>query len=215
MLPSLQSTRNAFISGLLLLAPLGVCVFVINFLITNVGDPASKLFFSSLKIQETPFSKILLSIAAIILVSIAITLFGFLSKYVMGRFIVRFTEALFRKLPFFNSIYKTVKQIIDTFASQKTAVFQKVVMVEFPRKGVYVIGFLTGEAKGEIETKCQTRLLNIFVPTTPNPTSGFLLMLPPEDVTVLDMSIAEGMKLIISGGAVIPEQTTNGTEPAK
>jgi uncharacterized membrane protein len=97
-----------------------------------------------------------------------------------------------------------VKQIVDTFSQQKKSVFQEVVLIEYPRKRCYVLGFLTSTAKGETQTATNDHILNIFVPTTPNPTSGFLLMLPEEDITRLEMSISDGMKLIISGGAVVP-----------
>lgn len=213
MRSSIQSIRNAFIAGLLLLAPLGVCVFVINFLLKNIGGPASQLIFSSLKIEMTPMSETLLSAAAILLVCVGVTIFGFLSNYFLGKFIVKFTEVIFQRVPFLNSIYKTVKQIIDTFATQKTAVFQKVVLLEFPRKGCRVIGFLTGEGQGELEAKAEQKLYNIFVPTTPNPTSGFLIMLPPEEFTILEMTIAEGMKFIISGGAVVPTKSEKTDNP--
>jgi uncharacterized membrane protein len=101
-------------------------------------------------------------------------------------------------------VYRTAKQIVDTFSHQQKAVFQEVVLIEYPRKDCYVIGFLTSEAKGEPQAATGEAIVNIFVPTTPNPTSGFLLMLPKTDITPLNMSIADGMKLIISGGAVVP-----------
>jgi len=103
-----------------------------------------------------------------------------------------------------RTVYNTVKQIRDTFVQQKKAVFQKTVLIEYPRKGLWVLGFLTGEGKGEVQLRTAADLLNVFVPTTPNPTSGFLLMVPREEVHELDMSIGDAMKLIISGGAVVP-----------
>ena len=113
------------------------------------------------------------------------------------------------KFPLINLIYNTVKQIVDTFTQQQKAVFQEVVLIEYPRKGVYAIGFLTNRAKGEIQALTGEELVNVFVPTTPNPTSGFLLMLPKESVVSMQMSISDGMKLIISGGAVVPPYDDN------
>jgi uncharacterized membrane protein len=102
-----------------------------------------------------------------------------------------------------------VKQIVDTFGKENRAVFNQVVMVEYPRKGCYTIGFLTNDADGETEAVIGRELTTVFVPTTPNPTSGFLLFIPREEVFAMDMSLGEGMKLLISGGAVIPEYDAN------
>ena len=112
------------------------------------------------------------------------------------------------RVPFINTVYRTVKQIVDTFGQQKKAVFQEVVLIEYPRKRCYVLGFLTSTAMGETQTRTCEHIVNVFVPTTPNPTSGFLLLLPEEDITRLQMNIADGMKLIISGGAVVPDPKT-------
>jgi uncharacterized membrane protein len=120
-------------------------------------------------------------------------------------------ELLLDRVPLINSIYRSVKQIVQTFNQQKKAVFQEVVLLEYPRKKCYVLGFLTSTAMGETQDATTEHIVNVFVPTTPNPTSGFLLMLPEDDITRLDMSIADGMKLIISGGAVVPNGNTDNT----
>ena len=114
------------------------------------------------------------------------------------------TEKIITSLPFVKTVYNTVKQIIDTFARQKSAIFQKVVLIEFPRKDIYAMGFLTGRGKGEVQNKTPHDIINVFLPTTPNPTSGYLIMVPKDDVQELEMTVADGMKLIVSGGAVVP-----------
>ena len=106
-----------------------------------------------------------------------------------------------------GKVYKTVKQIVDTFSKQNKAVFQKAVLVEYPRKGCYSVGFLTSEATGEVAPLKDEKMYNVFVPTTPNPTGGFLLILPESEIRILKMSVGEAMKFIISGGAVNPELT--------
>ena len=138
------------------------------------------------------------------IVFLAITFLGYLSRYFVGKWFLRLTENILDKVPFINTVYKTVKQIVETFSTQQKAVFKKTVLLEYPRKGIWVIGFLTSEAKGETQFRTNRELRNVFVPTTPNPTSGFLLMIPREEVQELEMSIGDGMKLIISGGAVAP-----------
>lgn len=202
----LRSLRNAFVSGLLLIAPVGVTVFFINLLIQRVGVPTRQLFFFFIPVNRPSYIwlEYALYIAAVLIVLTSITLLGWLSQKLIGRIMVTIFERAVDNVPIVRSVYNTVKQIRDTFVQQKKAVFQKSVLIEYPRKGVWVLGFLTGDGKGEVQARTHSELLNIFVPTTPNPTSGFLLMVPRDEVFELDMSIADGMKLIISGGAVVP-----------
>lgn len=198
----LKSLRNAFISGLLLLAPVGITIYVMIFLVEKIGGPTSELFFFWVPNEWGEIY--IFDILATALVVVLITILGWVSKFLIGRILLQTIERILDNLPFVNNVYKTVKQIFDTFSQQKRNVFQKVVLIQFPRKGMYAIGFLTGTGKGEIQHRTEHELINIFLPTTPNPTSGYLIMVPIEDVTILEMTIAEGMKLIISGGAVVP-----------
>lgn len=204
----LKAIRNAFISGLLLLAPVGVTLFVIQFLIKTLGGPSSRLFFFFVDESVTtryPWVPYALTVASAILVVVIVTIIGWFSKLLLGRFMMSQFERLMSSVPLVRSVYSTVKQIIDTFVRNNTAVFSKTVLVEYPRKGVYALGFLTGDGRGEVQEKTSAYLLNVFLPTTPNPTSGFLLMFPRDEVIILDMSVTDGMKAIISGGAVMPE----------
>jgi uncharacterized membrane protein len=202
----LRKIRNAFVSGLLVIAPVGVTIFVVNFLIQTIGVPTRQVFFFFIPSDQSnkAWVEYGLYIAAVLIVVTFITLLGWLSKRLIGRALVNFLERMVDNVPVVRSVYNTVKQIRDTFVQQEKAVFQKAVLLEYPRKGVWVLGFLTGHGKGEIQHRTDTDLMNVFVPTTPNPTSGFLLMIPRVDVHELDMSIPDAMKLIISGGAVVP-----------
>lgn len=202
----LRNLRNAFISGLLLIAPVGVTIFVVNFLIQRIGVPTRQLFFFFIPKNTASLIWIEygLYVAAVFVVVVFITLLGWLSKLLIGRALVHTFERAVDSLPFVRTVYNTVKQIRDTFVQQEKAVFQHSVLIEYPRPGVWCLGFLTGEGKGEIQHRTEKELLNVFVPTTPNPTSGFLLMVPREEVQDLDLSIGEAMKLIVSGGAVVP-----------
>jgi uncharacterized membrane protein len=203
--------RNAFITGLVLLLPLGVTIFVVNLLLVNVGDPTTRLIFSNLLGQKPPepnsYHWYIFTLLSTLIVICLITLLGIASRYFIGRYIFQFFERVIDALPFVNTVYRVVKQIVETFSKQQKAVFQKVVLVEYPRKGVWALGFLTSDARGEVQAITSKEVLNIFVPTTPNPTSGFLLMIPAEEVKMMEMSIGDGMKLIISGGAVVPPFT--------
>jgi uncharacterized membrane protein len=202
----LKTIRTAFFSGVILLAPLGVTLLVFSWLVEKIGGRFRNYFFFFL--PDTLLDKanlvVLWNLLATIMVILLITLLGFLSRYFIGKFAIGIAERVVRTVPFVNAVYGTVKQIVDTFSTQNRAVFQKVVLVEFPRPGSRAIGFLTNRAKGEIQEKTRENLWNVFVPTTPNPTSGFLVMFPAEQVMELDMTVADGMKIIISGGALVP-----------
>lgn len=203
----LTSIRRAFLSGVILLAPLGITFFVFNWLVLKIGGSfkAKVFFFLPNEILTDPKLELFWNVTATIMVVFLVTLLGFLSRYFVAKYLWSIGERLLNNLPVINTVYTSVKQIIETFSTQNRAVFQKVVLIQFPREGTYAIGFLTSSSKGEIKSKTKDPLKNIFVPTTPNPTSGFLVMLPEDQVKELDMSIGEGMKFIISGGAVEPD----------
>ena len=199
--------RNAFLTGLLIFLPLGTTVFVLNFLLEMFEMPAMR-FAIEMGLKEESFFfglQTLLALVGLLVGVLSLTFLGFLSNYVLGKFFINSAEKILGRVPFVSTVYRTVKQIVDTFGKENRAVFNQVVMVEYPRKGCYTIGFLTNDAAGETEAVIGRELTTVFVPTTPNPTSGFLLFVPREEVYGMDMSLGEGMKLLISGGAVIPE----------
>jgi len=199
--------RNAFLTGLLIFLPLGTTVFVLNFLLGLFQEPATRLAYE-LGIKEESFFfglETLLAIVGLLLGVLALTLLGFLSNYFLGKFFIGVTEKFLGKVPFLSNVYHSAKQIVETFGKENRAVFQEVVMIEYPRPDCYVLGFVTTEASGETVEAIGKQLTNVFVPTTPNPTSGFLLLLPRKDIFPLDMSVGEGMKMLISGGAVVPD----------
>ena len=202
--------RNAFLTGLLIFLPLGTTIFVLDFLLDLFKEPVTKLA-TQLGLGEESFFfglESLLGLLGLIIGILSLTVLGFLSNYVLGKFFISSAEKALGKVPFISTVYRSVKQIVETFGKENRAVFKSVVLVEYPRPNCYVIGFLTNEASGETVEVLGRPLTNVFVPTTPNPTSGFLLMLPPQDIFPLSMSVGEGMKMLISGGAVIPEYTS-------
>ncbi len=201
-----RNLRNAFFTGLVLLLPLGVTYIVVNFIIVRIGVPASEIFFWYVddNIRNVTLLNTILNVISLLVLIVFIVGLGFFSRYVLGRILISTVERILGRLPFINSVYRTVKQIVDTFSQQQRAVFHEVVLVEYPRKNSWVLGFRTSETKGEVQARTGVHLSNIFVPTTPNPTSGFLLMIPTVDIIPLEMSVTDGMKIIISGGAVSP-----------
>ena len=144
------------------------------------------------------------SVAAFLLAVVLVSIIGVLARYYIGKKIIDWTDRLIMKVPLLNKFYGAIKQVNEAFSGSKNS-FQTVVMVEFPGPGNYSIGFITNEEQGEIQRQAGKRLVSIFVPTTPNPTSGFLILVPVENVTKLDMSVADGIKYIVSLGSISPE----------
>ena len=190
--------RNYFFTGVVVLVPLGFTLYLTFFLVSISGNlipeeinPNNYLPFS------IPGLEILLSI-------IFITFIGSLSLSFIGKKIFQFINDLLKKIPILRTIYSAIGQMTETFTQNKGK-RKSVVLVEYPRKGSWAVGFATKENTGEITKKTDKKLVNIFVPTTPNPTSGFLLMFPKEDVIYLDMTFEEASKFIVSAGTSNPD----------
>jgi len=195
--------RNAFLSGALLLAPLVVTIWAFRAIVDAVGGTFRPLYEHYLpdSLQRLPFFWDLLATFAVI---VLITLLGFLSNYVFGKYFLSIGERAIQSIPGVGAVYNSVKQIVATFSTQNRNLFNQVVLIQYPRPGIWTLAFLTNKTQAEAQSKAGTDTWTVFVPTTPNPTSGFLLMLPRQDIIELEMSVGDGMKMIISGGAVVP-----------
>lgn len=202
----LVSARNAFFSGLLLLAPALVTIWAFTKVIDLVGGTFRPFFFFYVpdSLRDRPSLAIVWDILATIIVVLLVTGLGYLSRYVLGKYFGSLAERFIQNIPGVSAVYNTVKQIVATFSAQNRNLFSKVVLVEFPRRDSWVIGFLTNKTQGEAQSKTTQETWTVFIPTTPNPTSGFLVMVPHSDIVELDMSVGDGMKMIISGGGVVP-----------
>jgi uncharacterized membrane protein len=190
--------RNYFITGIVVLIPIGFTLYLSRFLI-NIS---TKLVPAGLNPNNyipyaIPGIEILLTI-------IFITIVGGLSLSFLGKKVLQIVDNLFKRIPILRTIYSAIVQMTDSFRNQKGAK-KSVVLVEYPRKGSWAVGFATKENKGELKDKTNKELINVFVPTTPNPTSGFLLMFPKEDVIYLDMGFEEASKFIVSAGTSNPK----------
>jgi len=202
---SIVSLRTAFFSGLFLLAPLVVTVWAFGKIIGLVGGTFRPFFFFYVPASwQSRVWEGAWNVLATVIVLVLVTILGYFSRYVFGRFFLEVGERVIQGIPGVAQVYNTVKQIVDTFGSQNRNLFSKVVLVEFPREGTWTLGFLTNKQPGEAQVHLPAESWTVFVPTTPNPTSGFLLMLPREKIVELEMSVGDGMKMIISGGAVVP-----------
>ena len=194
----LTRLRNYFITGIVVLVPIGITLYLTTFfisissnLIPKEINPNSYLPFS------IPGLEILLSI-------IFITLIGWLSLSFIGRKILQLVNETLKRIPILRTIYSAIGQMTETFAP-RAGNKKSVVLIEYPRKGSWAVGFATKENKGEISKKINSDLINVFVPTTPNPTSGFLLMFPKNEVIYLDMTFEEASKFIVSAGTSNPK----------
>jgi uncharacterized membrane protein len=190
--------RNYFITGIVVLIPIGFTLYLSRFLI-NVS---TKLVPAGLNPNNyipyaIPGIEILLTI-------IFITIVGGLSLSFLGKKVLQIVDNLFKRIPILRTIYSAIVQMTDSFRNQEGSK-KSVVLVEYPRKGSWAVGFATKENKGELKDKTNKELINVFVPTTPNPTSGFLLMFPKEDVIYLDMGFEEASKFIVSAGTSNPK----------
>jgi len=200
--PSLFSKiRTYFLTGIVVAAPITVTGWVAIWFIQSVDgwfSPFAPDSFGSLPFSIPGFG--------IISAFIILTLLGALTSNFFGNAVINYGERLVDRLPIIRNIYGALKQIFQTIASKSDNNFQRVVMLEYPRKDCWAIAFVTTEAKGEIKASHDKELLCVFLPTTPNPTSGFLLFVPKEEVIELDMSVESAAKLIISAGLVMPEK---------
>ena len=186
--------RNYFITGIVVLVPIGITLYLTKFFISI----SSKLIPYNLNPNNyLPFAipglEILLSV-------IFITIIGGISLSFIGKRILKFVNDLFKRIPILRTIYSAIGQMTESFAPNKGNNKKSVVLIQYPRKGSWAVGFATKDNKGEISKKTNSELVNVFVPTTPNPTSGFLLMFPKDEIIYLDMSFEEASKFIVSAG---------------
>ncbi len=181
--------NNYFFTGLLVIIPISLTVWILAAIIGTVER--------FLPYRYLPFY---IPGLGIVITFILITLVGLATKSFMGGKVVDWGEKIFLKIPLARNIYQGTKQLSEAIFLAKDKKFRGVVLLEYPRRGIYSMAFVTGINKGEIQEKTEERVLNIFVPTTPNPTSGFYLLVPEDDVTYLQMGVEDAFKLIISGG---------------
>jgi len=149
----------------------------------------------------------------LVMVVVGLTVIGFLTAGFAGRLIIRISDAVLARMPVVRSIYSAVKQIFETMLAQKADAFRDVALIQYPRPGIWTLAFITGTTGGEVRHLFDQEMVNVFVPTTPNPTSGFLLFLPRSDVIVLDMSVEDGIKMVISTGIIVPPWTGHEEQP--
>ncbi len=205
----ISALRRYLIAGLLVWIPLGVTIIVVRMLIGLLDRTLVVL-----PMQYRPEQLFGVSIPGLgVIVAVVVVLFtGMIVANLFGRKLVAGWESLLARIPLVSSVYSAVKQIAETMFSSSGQSFRKVLLVEYPRKGLWTLAFQTGTETGEAQCKTGRDVINIYVPTTPNPTSGFFIMVPKEDVVELEMSVDEGLRMIISMGAVVPNPAEKGCQ---
>ncbi|MBO6486187.1 MAG: DUF502 domain-containing protein [Pelagibacteraceae bacterium] len=189
--------RNNFIAGIVVLIPIGITLY----LTLAIVKVSSKILPK--EINPNNYLPYNIPGIEIIIALLLITLIGWLSLSFIGKKLLNIFDNILNKIPILRTIYSAFSQMLDTFTKSKTNK-QNVVLVEYPRKGTWAVGFATNKNTGEIKNKIGQEVVNVFVPTTPNPTSGFLLMFPKEDVIYLDITFEQASKFIVSAGSTNP-----------
>ena len=200
----METIKKSFFAGIIIIIPIGLTVYVLRAVFDmslavggKIAEPLKKI------VDAFPGFDLLASISGLLLVLFTLIIVGFLARNVVGRRVVQWIDNLFKKIPLISMVYTTTKQIIESFSGGRKNSFSKVVFVEYPRKGVWTLGFVTKETKNDNNQ----RFYNLFVPTTPNPTSGFFLIIPIDDVKETDINVEEGFQMIVSSGMVSGDKT--------
>lgn len=207
----LKSVRKNFITGVAVILPAVITIWFVKFVMDKTNnillEPMAKILRPY--ILDNAVLEYMAKVLILVFLVIVISIIGFGTRILFLRRSFSFLEKNINQLPMIGKIYGAIKEMSHAFLGQSKNIFTRVVLVEFPRKGIYAIGFVTSEGKGEVQDKTIEKVINVFVPTTPNPTSGFLLLVPESEMIKLDMSVEEGLKLVISGGIVpLPERVT-------
>ena len=206
----LARLRSWFLTGLLVTAPVLLTVYITWAAIELIDGQVASILpgFNQLVFANIPGAGLIIGL-------MLITMIGAIAAGFLGRWIIRLGESILNRMPVVRSIYGASKQILETVISTQSDAFRDAVLVEYPRRGLWVIGFVTGGTRGEVAEHIDIEMVNVFIPTTPNPTSGFLLFCPRDEIIYLEMSVEDAVKLVVSGGIVPPPENGKGDAKAK
>ena len=200
--------RGYLLAGILVTAPISITIYLTYIFLTFVDSKVVLLlpkdWYDALYGATTfPGIGLIIAITGFIVI-------GWFATNFLGRLIIRISEYIVDRMPVIRTLYGAIKQIFETIMATQSTAFREVVMLEYPRKGVWSIGFVTGVSQGEIQSHTEAETVNVFVPTTPNPTSGYLLFVPKTELKYLSMSVEEGVKLVVSAGIITPPEKRRG-----
>lgn len=207
---SFASFRANFLAGMAVVMPAFISIAIVIWLFGTVANITDTLLFflpRSLTHQQQGAGPVhwYWSLVALLIATLIVTLIGRAARNYIGRQAISLLELPFLRIPLLNKIYLTLKQVNEAFSTNSKSAFRQVVLVQFPRAGVYSLGFITNDQLKEVQERTAEHVVSVFVPTTPNPTSGFLVLVPIQDLIRLDMSVADGIRFIISLGSVAPD----------
>ncbi|MGL4402927.1 MAG: DUF502 domain-containing protein [Fusobacteriaceae bacterium] len=215
-----NTVKSYFYTGIVALLPIVITLYILDWIFTFILDLISTSYLAvilksivekSVELSETATSveflmNISINIITVILILIFVIFIGYTLKHVVFSKIIKYVNGLFLRAPLIKHIYSTITQIVSVFSNDRMNSYQKVVIIEYPRKGIYSMGFLTSESNCIFEKRLnKEKMYNIFIPTSPNPTSGMFIAMEESEVNILDIKVDEAIKLIISGGVIVPE----------
>ena len=215
------SIKRTLITGLIILTPILVSVWIVRFVFLQIHQSITPAVLNLLRLLgvgpwlETTFVNVGAPVFSVALAGIVIYSLGLLGGNVIGRQLLQGLERLLMQIPVIRGIYSATRQFLETFSRENNQAFRKVVLVEYPRKGLWTMALLTNETKGEVAQAYQEPMVSVFIPTTPNPTSGWLLFVPKKDVIELGMSVDDAFKMIISGGVLTPDAPSQTPAPGQ
>lgn len=194
--------RRYFLTGILVTAPISLTIYLTYVFLNFVDSQVSRVLPGEW--YQALYGRTTIPGLGIVIALVFFTVVGWFATNFMGRMIIRISEYVVHRVPVINTVYKGLKQVFETVIGAQAQAFREAVMIEYPRKGVWAIGFVTGVSRGEVQRLTEDDVVNVFLPTTPNPTSGFLLLIPKKDLVTLEMSVDDAIKMIISGGILTP-----------
>ena len=197
-----QRFRVYLFAGVLVTAPISITFYLAWLFVTFIDEQVRGMVPP--RFHPETYLPFTIPGVGLILIMVVLAVIGWLTAGFLGRLIVKLQDRLLAGMPVVRNVYGAVKQILESVLAQQSSAFREVVLIEYPRRGMWVIGFITGRTEGEVQNLTEDEVVNIFLPTTPNPTSGFLLFVPRRDMIKLDMTIEEGIKMVVSGGIVTP-----------
>ena len=201
--------KGTLLTGLVILTPVLITVWVLNSVLQLIHRSITPFLMRALRITglsifDSTVMELFAPLLSVMLAVLSIFLLGKLTSNMLGRQLLSLLEQGMMRIPVGRTIYSATRQFLETFSSDGGRAFSEVVMVEYPRRGLWTMALLTGETRGEVAARSGQKMVSVFIPTTPNPTSGWLLFVPVEDVITLDMSVDDAFKMIISGGVLVP-----------
>jgi uncharacterized membrane protein len=215
--------RTSFVTGLVVILPLFITLWLLRIVVGWLRSMLHGTFHALFKLVAGPdlatspyynaVETLLLFAIGLPIVLLIILFVGWLARQYIGQRFLRFGDVMLKRIPLIGGVYDAVKQLVNTIFMQGSRAYRSVVLVEYPRRGLWVLGFVTSTSRGEVQLRTEGTVVGVFVPTTPNPTSGFLVYVPEQDVVPLKMSVEEGVKLVISGGVVEPPALPSGEPP--